>query len=60
MELNAASETQTALGLDALRSTRAIRTKVETPAEINEVAAARARLPMWMAQEISAQVVPHG
>ena len=37
MELNAASETQTALGLDALRSTRAIRTKVETPAEINEV-----------------------
>ena len=26
-----------ALGLDALQTTRAIRTKVETPAEINEV-----------------------
>ena len=37
MELNAAEETQTALGLDALRSTRAIRTAVSTPAEINEV-----------------------
>ncbi len=37
MDLNAAEETQIALGLDALRSTRAIRTKVETPAEINEV-----------------------
>ncbi len=37
MELNAAQETQTALGLDALRSTRAIRTAVSTPAEINEV-----------------------
>ncbi len=37
MDLNAAEETQTALALDALRSTRAIRTKVETPAEINEV-----------------------
>ncbi|MBP7777688.1 MAG: M1 family metallopeptidase [Acidobacteria bacterium] len=37
MDVNAAAETQTALGLDALRSTRAIRTKVETPAEINEV-----------------------
>jgi aminopeptidase N len=37
MDVNAAEETQTALGLDVLRSTRAIRTKVETPAEINEV-----------------------
>jgi len=37
MDLNAAEETQTALALDALRSTRAIRTRVETPAEINEV-----------------------
>ncbi len=37
MDLNAVEETQTALGLDALRSTRAIRTAVETPAEINEV-----------------------
>ena len=37
MDVNAAEETQTALGLDALRSTRAIRTAVETPAEINEV-----------------------
>ncbi len=37
MELNAAAETQTALALDSLRATRAIRTKVETPAEINEV-----------------------
>ncbi len=37
MDLNAAEETQTALGLDALRSTRAIRTAVSTPAEINEV-----------------------
>ncbi len=37
MDLNAAGETQTALGLDALRSTRAIRTKVETPDEINQV-----------------------
>jgi aminopeptidase N len=32
-----AREMQTALGVDALRSTRAIRTRVETPAEINEV-----------------------
>ncbi len=32
-----ASATQSALGLDALRSTRPIRTKVETPEEINEV-----------------------
>ena len=30
-------DTQGALGLDALRSTRAIRTKVDTPDEINEV-----------------------
>ncbi len=37
MDINAAEETQAALALDALRSTRAIRTKVETPAEINEV-----------------------
>ncbi|MEZ5289504.1 MAG: M1 family metallopeptidase [Vicinamibacterales bacterium] len=37
MDVNAAEETQTALGLDALRATRAIRTKVETPDEINEV-----------------------
>ena len=37
MDVNAAEETQTALGLDALRSTRAIRTAVSTPAEINEV-----------------------
>ena len=37
MDLNAAEETQTALGLDALRSTRAIRTAVSTPAEISEV-----------------------
>ena len=37
MDLNATEETQTALGLDALRSTRAIRTRVSTPDEINEV-----------------------
>jgi aminopeptidase N len=37
MELNATEETQKALGLDALRSTRAIRTRVSTPEEINEV-----------------------
>ena len=37
MELNATDETQRALGLDALRSTRAIRTRVSTPEEINEV-----------------------
>jgi aminopeptidase N len=37
MDVHAAGETQFAMGLDALRSTRAIRTKVETPAEINEV-----------------------
>ena len=37
MDLNATQETQKALGLDALRSTRAIRTRVSTPEEINEV-----------------------
>jgi aminopeptidase N len=37
MDVNAAAETQIALGLDALQSTRAIRTQVSTPAEINEV-----------------------
>ena len=37
MDVKAAEETQFAMSLDALRSTRAIRTKVETPAEINEV-----------------------
>ena len=37
LDVNAATETQTALGLDALQSTRAIRTAVSTPAEINEV-----------------------
>lgn len=37
MDVNAASETQIALGLDALRATRAIHTQVDTPAQINEV-----------------------
>jgi aminopeptidase N len=37
VELDEIQETQDALALDALRSTRAIRTKVETPEEINEV-----------------------
>jgi len=37
MDLNATEETQRALALDALRSTRAIRTRVSTPDEINEV-----------------------
>jgi aminopeptidase N len=37
MDLNAVGETQTALALDALPSTRAIHTQVSTPAEINEV-----------------------
>jgi len=37
MDVNAATETQTALGLDALQATRAIHTDVQTPAEINEV-----------------------
>lgn len=37
VELDDAADTQTALGLDALRSTRAIRIDVDTPDEINEV-----------------------
>ncbi len=37
VDLDDVDDTQTALSLDALRSTRAIRTKVETPEEINEV-----------------------
>ena len=37
LDVNAATEKQTALGLDVLRSTRAIHTQVNTPAEINEV-----------------------
>ncbi|MGH9160067.1 MAG: M1 family metallopeptidase, partial [Vicinamibacteraceae bacterium] len=37
VELDDVEATQRALALDALRSTRAIRTKVETPEEINEV-----------------------
>ncbi len=37
MSLTDAEDTQAALGLDALRTTRAIRTKVETPDEINQV-----------------------
>jgi aminopeptidase N len=37
VELNDAEDTQSALGLDALRSTRAIRTRVETSEQINEV-----------------------
>ena len=37
LDINAATETQIALGLDALQTTRAIRTAVNTPAEINEV-----------------------
>jgi aminopeptidase N len=37
VELDEIQETQEALALDALRSTRAIRTEVETPEEINEV-----------------------
>ena len=37
VELDDAADTQSALGLDALRSTRAIRIHVETPDEINEV-----------------------
>ena len=37
VELDDASDTQVALSLDALRSTRPIRTEVETPEEINEV-----------------------
>jgi aminopeptidase N len=37
VELDDAGDTQAALGLDALRSTRAIRIDVETPDEISEV-----------------------
>jgi aminopeptidase N len=37
VELDDAEDTQAALGIDALRSTRAIRMTVETPDEINEV-----------------------
>ena len=37
MEMNVAEELQAAMGLDTLASTRAIRTTVETPDEINEV-----------------------
>jgi len=37
VELDDADDTQGALGLDALRSTRPIRMTVETPAQINEV-----------------------
>ena len=37
VDLDDAAETQGALGIDALKSTRAIRMKVETPEQINEV-----------------------
>ena len=37
MELDDAADTQGALGIDALQTTRAIRIHVETPEEINEV-----------------------
>jgi aminopeptidase N len=37
VELDDAVDTQGALGIDAMRSTRPIRMRVETPAEINEV-----------------------
>jgi puromycin-sensitive aminopeptidase len=37
VELDDVMDSQTALALDALRSTRAIRTQVDTPEEINEV-----------------------
>ena len=37
VDLDDAADMQGALGIDALRSTRAIRMKVETPEEINEV-----------------------
>jgi aminopeptidase N len=37
VELDDAADTQSALGLDALRTTRPIRMSVETPDEINEV-----------------------
>ncbi len=42
----------------AHKAVGALRAKL-SPAEIKEVAAARARLPTWMAQEVSA-LVPHG
>jgi aminopeptidase N len=37
VELNEAGDTRGALGIDAMRSTRPVRTKVETTAEINQV-----------------------
>ena len=37
VELDDAADTQTALGIDALRTTRPIRMRVETPDQINEV-----------------------
>jgi len=37
VDLNVADQLQTALGLDSMAATRAIRTRVETPAQINEV-----------------------
>ena len=37
VDLDDAADTQGALGIDAMRTTRAIRMKVETPEEINEV-----------------------
>jgi len=37
VDLDDAADTQGALGIDAMKSTRAIRMKVETPEEINEV-----------------------
>jgi aminopeptidase N len=37
IELTEESDTQTAIGLDALRTTRPIRTNAETPEEINEL-----------------------
>src|SRR5207253_492046 len=37
VQLDEAQETQNALSLDALRSTRPIRTEVQTPEQINEV-----------------------
>ena len=37
VELDEVQDNQTAMGLDALRSTRPIRAKAETPAEINEL-----------------------
>jgi aminopeptidase N len=37
VELDEAADTQSALGIDALRTTRAIRLRVETPEDINQV-----------------------